>query len=290
MLKIATKSPNLIRIVYSSKWLSKFFVFDISGIDAVNDSALRNAIISNMTTPERHGETTAPGRFKDLDRVASKYVRPEGPNVVHDIGVSTGVTACDFYDAVFATLSVEYFISDKYTQYYYTGRRVVRVFDAEQRLLYGYVFSLLADGTLRPHYSIARLLFGILGRIPPSDLEPKEICLFDQTTIAYLNAGKLRSIEYDVFQTKIVDRFTYVRCMNVLNMNSWFGDKEISAAIAAICGSLVEGGILQIGRSRDDGTHDVGFFRKERGGMRLLESVNKGSELERAVMTCGALG
>ena len=50
MLKIATKNKNLIRIVYASKWLSKFFAFDISGIDAVNDSALRNAIISNMTT------------------------------------------------------------------------------------------------------------------------------------------------------------------------------------------------------------------------------------------------
>ena len=78
--------------------------------------------------------------------------------------------------------------------------------------------------------------------------------------------------------------------MNVLNMNSWFADKKILAAIAAICGSIVEGGILQIGSSRNDGMRDVSFFRKERGGMRLLESVNKGSELERAVMTCGALG
>jgi hypothetical protein len=290
MLKIATKSQNLIRIVYSSKWLSKLFVFDISGIDSVSDCALRNAIVSNMTTQERHGKTTAPGRFKDLDEVASKYARTQAMNIVHDVGVSSGVTACDFYDTVFSSLKVEYFISDKYTRYYYTGKRVVRVFDQDQRLLYGYVFSLLADGALQARYSIARWLFRILNIIPPIDVELKEICLFDPRTIAYLSAGKLKSIDYDVFQTKIVDRFTYVRCMNVLNRNSWFPDEKISGAIAAICGSLVDGGILQVGRSRDNGAHDAGFFRKERGGMRLLESVNRGSELELAVLAYGAPG
>ncbi len=288
MLKIATRNQKLIRLAYSNRWLSKLLVFNISDIGCVNDSALRNAIISNMTTEERHGKTTAAGRFADLDGVAARYVSAHGPNIVHDIGVSSGVTSCDFYDAVFSKLNVEYYISDKYTRYYYTGRQVVRIFDADRRLLYGYLFSLVADKELSRSYPVAKILYGLLERMPPFDKQLKEICLFDPRTVEYLRQGRLRSIDYDVFQSRIVDRFTYVRCMNVLNRNLWFSDEQILKALTAILDSIVEGGILQIGRSRDDGTHDVTFFRKERGHMCLLESINRGSEVGDAVVTCGS--
>jgi hypothetical protein len=287
MLKIVTKNQNLIRLAYSSEWLSKFIVFDISGIDSVNDPVLRNTIVSNIVTEERHGKATAPGRFKDLDEIASKHVKPGTPNIVHDIGVSSGITSCDFYDSVFSKLKAEYFISDKYTRYYYTGRRVIRIFDVDRRLLYGSVFSLLANKGLGRYYPIASWLYWILDHIPPIDVELKEICLLDHRTIAYINEGKLKCIDYDVFRTTIANRFTYVRCMNVLNRNSWFSDEQISKALAAICDSIVEGGILQVGRSRDNGMHDASFFRKDKGRMQLLESVNRGTELMCFVVASG---
>jgi hypothetical protein len=287
MFKIATRNQKLIRLAYSSRWLSKFVVFNISGINSVGDSALRNAIISNMSTEERHGKTTAAGRFADLDEVASKYVSHHGANFVHDIGVSSGITSCDFYDAVFSKLNVEYCISDKYTHYYYTGKKVVRIFDADKRLLYGYFFSLLADNRLRCQFPVSRILYHILEKIPATDEELKDICLFDPKTIEYLDQGKLKCIDYDVFRTSLAERFTYVRCMNVLNRNLWFSEQQLSKALMAICGSLIEGGILQVGRSRDDGTHDASFLRKERGHMLLLESINRGSEVSEFVLTYG---
>jgi hypothetical protein len=208
-----------------------------------------------------------------------RYITSQPGGVVHDIGVSSGVTSCDFYDLITSAEEVMFFISDKYTRYYCAGSYIVRIYDVNKTFLYGYLLWLVAKKREGWRYIISTLLYWIIRESFPADQRFHEICLFDTQARQYLTEGKLRNIEYDVFETELLNRFTFVRCMNVLNRDSWFSDESISVALSLISKSIVEGGVLQVGRSRDNGLHDVSFFKKSGTNLILVENVGQGTEL-----------
>ena len=80
------------------------------------------------------------------------------------------------------------------------------------------------------------------------------------------------------------DTFSFVRCMNLLNL-SYFPRDSIGLALRNVVESLKEGGVLQIGRTHPDGVSHAGFYRKRGTRLQLLHEVGSGTELREVIHT-----
>jgi hypothetical protein len=148
-----------------------------------------------------------------------------------------------------------------------------------------YCFGILAYRNAGRYFPGSRLLHRIVSLLPQSGGELEEIDLFDPTTKEYIRTGKLKKLEYDVFGTRIDSQFTYVRCMNILNRNCWFTDQQIAGALVRIKSSLVEGGLLQLGRTNDAGVNAATFYRKVGKSFHPVDEMGGGTELSDLVVT-----
>jgi chemotaxis methyl-accepting protein methylase len=106
--------------------------------------------------------------------------------------------------------------------------------------------------------------------------------LFDREVLEHIQKGMIRSIDYDVFTTRMPRTFSFVRCMNLLNL-SYFPRESIETALRNIIESLKEGGVLQIGRTHTNGTSHVGFYRKRGTRLEVLQEVGSGTELREVI-------
>jgi len=261
--------------------VNRFIVFNFSHLDGIEDPILRAKVYSYITTECFHGKTTASRRFSDIDKITLRYLRKMEDPVIHDIAVSSGITSCDLLREIKAAgIQADYCISDKYSLYYSTGKRFTRIYDANKKFLYGYIFSLLAKKTDDVKLIGSKVLYYLLKIMSTPDNNYKKVLLLDGNAVMNINNGNFTFIEYDVLSSIIKDKFTYVRCMNLLNRYSWLGDDEICIALRNIKTSLKENGIMQIGKTEDGtGVNNVSIFKKTDDKFVLLEHINAGSEL-----------
>jgi hypothetical protein len=285
MFQLSTGSEAWIRRVYRSRVLRRLITFDVARLDEVRSEDVRAQVLAYVGTEGKHGKTTYGGRFADLDAVALRYLQPGRPNVVHDVAVSSGITSCEFVDAIEgAGLKVEYHVSDKYNVYYVDGSLIRRIYSADHELLRGSILGVVADPGQRFPFVGSRLLFEILRldlRLRPrNEARARTVDLFDPKAKRYILEGKLRVIMYDPFVGGHEERFTFVRCMNLLNRGLWFSDQQIASAARHLVASLKDQGVLQIGRTDDSvRRNDVTFLRKVGPGrLAVLEHYNSGSE------------
>ena len=66
---------------------------------------------------------------------------------------------------------------------------------------------------------------------------------------------------------------------NLLNL-FYFSEEKIIKAINNLNESLLEGGILQIGRTTSEGINNVSFYKKQNGRFILVKRLNSGSEID----------
>lgn len=281
MIKLALQDLGLLRKAWRIPLARNLFVYDLTGLESIEDPLEFSEAVSLLRTESLHGKTTARHRFRDLDARAAVHLSGLERPVVHDIAVSTGITSRELFEALAgAGLPPELHISDKYWLYYCSGRRLVRVFGADRRFLYAYCFGLLADPGLPRKYFLSRLLFRLLEPLTSFPDAPRRLVLFDAETRRWLQEGKLCQLDYDVFETRLPGRFDFVRCMNLLNLNSWFTREQIRTALANLKASMREGAVLLVGRTDDrTGVNAAGFYRRNGDRLVLLEAVNGGSEL-----------
>jgi hypothetical protein len=297
MFKVTTRSEAVIRQVYRSRVLERFVTFDVAGLDRVRSDALRDEILGRFTTQDGHGKMTRAGRFADLDPIAVGYLERGRRNVIHDVGVSSGVTSCELHDAIARAGDVDFdfFVSDKYNRYSSRGSLVRRLYDADGRLLSGSIFGLVADPRASAAFMGSRLLFGALRAYDErlhagDDSRTTTIDMFAPRARDYLRDGKLRLLPYDVWVGGERERFTYVRCMNVLNVGWWFSDAQVDRGLRSVVSSLQPGGVLQLGRTRDlDGQNDASFFRKQGDSLVLLSHHHAGTETMALLQRAGLL-
>jgi hypothetical protein len=278
VFKLAISNPSLLRILYSIGGLDRFLSFRLSKFDEISDENLLEEIYARVATPGGHAKQSSRRRFADIDEVAAGLIARMDRRVVHDVAVSSGITSCELFDAVCSLENLEFYVSDKYNHLRCEGRLLQRIYSHDGEMLCGYLGPLAAEE--KP----SRLLFGtsvlyrLLSRLPRRGGD-WEINLFHPRTRTYLRDGRLKEIDYDVFASQIVGRFTFVRCMNILNLNSWFSEVAIRKGLANVVESVADGGVLQIGRTRSDGTNDVTFYEKTTTGLKSVERINSGSEL-----------
>jgi hypothetical protein len=297
MFKVTTRSESLIRRIYRSPLLERLVTFDISALDRVQSSAVREEILARFTTADGHGKMTRAGRFADLEARTVQYMLRGETNVIHDVGVSSGITSCELHDALARTgdIDFELFVSDKYNHYSVVGEWVRRLYDADGRLLSGSILGVVADPRASRRFAGSRLLFTVLrgyDRVRPRDEgRVTTIEMFEPKTRDYVREGKLHVLPYDVWMGGHAERFTFVRCMNVLNMGWWFSDAQIETGLRHVVSSVREGGVLQLGRTQDvTQRNDVSFFRKVGGTLTPLHHHHAGTETMPLLARAGLLG
>jgi hypothetical protein len=263
--------------------LRKVLVYRADAIPGLRSGAVHDYVYKHVFTSDGTSKETSAARFRDLDRIACTIIREHKLDAIHDIGVSSGVTSLTLYHALAATgLSPSFCISDKYAVYGRVGSCPVRIIDAQGSVRELYFCGILGkreDVSMK--FPITRFLYWLLaGR---TNSEPvRWFGLFDYEVQQAIRNGTLRNIDYDVFVTRLPDAFSFVRCMNLLNAN-YFPLESIETALGNVVESLREGGVLQIGRTHEDGTNHAGFYEKHGGRLELLQEVGSGTELRATI-------
>jgi hypothetical protein len=245
ILKLAVTSEQFLTLVAQIPLLREFFVCRIDAIADLKGSQIRDYVYSRITTAAHTSKQTAAGRF---DEITASLVIEDDLNLIHDIAVSSGATSLELYRVLERRgVRMRFHISDKYAKYGSTGRALSRIVDADQNTVEMYVCGVLAKRSLTSYFFFSRFLYWLLAGVD-AHRPIKWFVLLDPAIMDYIARGLIHQIEYDVFETRMPDSFTFVRCMNLLNLD-YFAPDRIIDALHNVVESLREGGVLQIGVS-----------------------------------------
>ncbi len=282
MLKITLHDEPLLRWFMFKPFLWRFVRADLTRLDQYQDQALLDAIYTHIKMANRVAKTTCPGRFNDLDAITVQMLeRRKAPVRLHDVAVSSGITALELYQRLrAANIAPDYHISDKYARLQFVQNgALTRIYDADRQLIQVYCAGLFADHQTRWFFPLSKLLFLQARRWPLPETFSGDLLLYDRKVIAALESGILQHQDYDVFTTPMSGRYDYVRCMNLLN-SAYFSEPRLQKAVLNLSRSLKPGGILQIGRSLfPNGENRVSFYRRDGGRLRLIHHHQGGSEI-----------
>jgi hypothetical protein len=264
--------------------LGKVLVYRTDALSELKSAALREHVYTRLFTSNETSKQTYAGRFQDLDQIARSIVEEHKLDTIHDIGVSSGVTSLELYRTL-ATIGIplRFHISDKYAVYGTTGRCPVRIIDAQGSVRELYICGVLAkrDDSVSNKFPVTRFLHWLLADRPFGG-PVRWFVLFDHEVLEHIQKGLIRRIDYDVFTTRMPDMFSFVRCMNLLNLG-YFPRESIETALQNVIESLKEGGVLQIGRTLPSGTNHATFYNKRGTRLELLQEVGSGTELREVI-------
>jgi len=282
MIQITCRNEKFLSIVSKIPLIKYLFVVKIFRIHEIIqaknlDNTFRFFLVDNNISKQ-----TTIDRFAEIDDVAINYLNFGSSNIIHDIGVSNGLTSLSFYRKLTnKKINFQFFISDKFSKIFYEGKFVTKIYDVNGNLLIAYLFNLVASKA--KYFLLSNFLYFIIRKFyPRQKSKDKSVLLFSNELIPLLENGEINYIDYDVSKTKLTNKFTFVRCMNVLNL-SYFSESQIKTALANILDLLIDNGILQIGRTAQSNINHVSFYKKSNGKFVLLENVNEGTELKKII-------
>jgi hypothetical protein len=233
-------------------FLREFIVCRIDAIANLKGAEIRDYVYSRIRTGMHTPKETAVGRFRDLDEITASLAISDDLNIIHYLAVSSGVTSLELYRVLESRgFPLKLYISDKYATHGSTGRALIRIVDADQKPVEMYVCRVLAKRNLTNCFFLTRFLYSLLadvGAHHPIRWFP----LLDPAIMEQIDRGRIQQLNYDVFETRMPAAFTFVRCMNLLNLG-YFTPSRIVDALHNIVESLKDGGVLQIGRTMPDG-------------------------------------
>lgn len=285
MIKIVVSSAKIFFVLRSIPVVRKFVVFNIYELEKIEDDALRCAAISTISTSNDTMKTTCVGRFSDLNNLVLELLSNKELCIIHDVAISSGITSVELYEYLSSKKQhFEMYTSDKFSTFNVQGNYFCKICDHDFNPSSYYLMGVYFGPALSWKFFVSKYFYSFLKLFKfDKDREYKEISVFSKKMVCLLKDGKMTHIEYDIFESKLFDKFNFVRCMNVLN-KAYFEDDLILSGIANIFFSLKNGGLLQIGRTDDYGINNVSFYRRSGTQLELQEIVNSGSELHNLIM------
>jgi hypothetical protein len=248
------------------------------------DEALQAAVLNLFPITNGAYKRTSRERFGTFDReVLSILARLFSSNAqlsVHDVAVSDGRTACDFYRVLSAHFrALEFLASDlclRVTRLSFPEARLSVVIDENdvplQLVRPPFVLNLTrTESWLYPVNHLLRMFWrpramAVLDAARAGD-EPvirAHILLLCSEARKYLDScANFHIKNYDIF-TPPADRYHVVRAMNVLNP-SYFSPAQLTHAIANLREALHEGGVLVLGSNGEAGStvHGGAYQRRD---------------------------
>lgn len=282
MLKIVLKNERIAKYILKINAIKKLFVIHIEYLNQIYDHevyehGLYSILLNNYTS-----KTTKFRRFKDIESDSLNFI--DDNYVIHDIGVSSGITSLDFYKEISVNYkNIDFYISDKYSHFYTSGRFIKSVFDVDMKLIHIYIWNILADKKLPLKYIISKYLSFVELFIKNKNDNHKKVSIFHNKIFDEIKKGNIKEIEYDIFNTIISNKFNFVRVMNLLNL-AYFSEQRLLIALKNISLSIKNGGILLIGRTDKNGINNASFFEKQQNRFKLIKRINNGTEIQKLVL------
>lgn len=278
MFQTVLRNEKILRLICEVNPLRFLFVPHILMLHEIKDQKVLDFTQRMIYVSSGTSRQTEEGRFKNVDDLSIRYIEESLTPVVHDVAVSSGATSRILYRRMMKNCKTfDFYISDKFSKVYIQKGFVTRVYDADGKMMWGYVGRLVANQRL-PFFYISKLLFWLVRKDRGSVEGLDSLWLYERQVMDLMNAGEIKHLEYDVFNTQLSPRFTFVRAMNILNLN-YFSEQEITKAIGLLRASLVDGGVLQVGRTSQNGESNVSFYRKYMDKLQLVDTIGKGSEI-----------
>ncbi len=244
-------------------------------------------------------------RFEEFDEQVSQILcgsfAASDPFRVHDLGISDGRTACDFYEKLSPLFQqLEYWASDYESE--------VNVFESNNKSLAlsvdgqplemvvpPFVFNLVQSPSWK-RYPLHRLCqwyykktalprLQQLAQVQPE--QNRRVQLFSQRSLKLAAAHpNFHLLTYNVLQPfRVCHELQAVRAMNVLNPN-YFQPAERHLALVNIHASLKDGGVLISGSNYDASSLvNGGVYRKQGTGFELHTKFGSGHPWHQEILT-----
>ncbi|NPA68899.1 MAG: hypothetical protein GXO50_09860 [Chlorobi bacterium] len=279
MIKFASENIKFLEKISAVPVLKYFFVLKISAnFQKIDSEPVLKKFYTDIYVNDKTSKKTEKNRFDDLNETSLNYIKKQKNPVIHDIAVSNGISSSELSGKLkTGNIKNEFYISDKFAEIFVKKGFITKIYDSDKNLMFAYIgFLFAADKNI--FFPLTVLLFKLLKKTKiPVNFDYK-LLLFHPETLKKIKTGELRYINYDVFNTVIKDKFTFVRVMNILNLG-YFNRQKIKPALENIKKSMKENAILLIGRTNADGINNAGFYKKNNNKLILLEDVNEGSEI-----------
>ncbi|MDA9389356.1 hypothetical protein WN73_01175 [Bradyrhizobium sp. CCBAU 45394] len=248
------------------------------------DEALQAAVLNLFPITNGAYKRTSRERFGTFDRevlsILARLFSSNAPLSVHDVAVSDGRTACDFYRVLSAHFSeLEFLASDlclRVTRLSFPKVRLSVVVDENdvplQLVRPPFVLNLArTESWLYPVNHLLRMFWRPramaaleAARAGDGAVIRDHILLLCSEARKYLDSRANFHIKnYDIFSPP-AGRYHVVRAMNVLNP-SYFSPAQLTHAISNLRDSLHEGGVLVIGSNGEAGStvHGGAYQRRD---------------------------
>ena len=315
-----TASGPLMQRALEIRGTRRFALTLLAGGEAamrVMDDILLARLYDELVVGGNIHKTTRRNRFKGLDQQVLAIVRERFAAVpellVHDVGASSGITSLELWRSLVAERPTRMHASD-----YYAVLLVVRMANCpwavvceEDGAPLQFVSERFVLRAVQPE-SVLRPVNRWLQRRARKWL-PQVDALLKAAGAGQQNAAPCRagaSIEriqlwhpecsltaaaeprfsvgrHDVFAT-MPPKWHLVRAMNVLNPG-YFNPERQRVAARALAGSLLPGGVLVVGRTREeaDASTAVSFFVREGNSLRVLLDLRGGAENRDLILEAG---
>lgn len=266
-----------------------------------NASELAERILLLFTDDRGAYKRTYAGRFEDFDSIVLDCLKTNFANdkllIVHDVGVSDGRTALDFFKKVGSAFdNLQYIASDYDPKVYVleSGKYKITLNNMGKvlEILFPlFVFNSLKRDSYR-HYPINHLIRkfldffvvpSILKKYKQGILKAKEIVLFAPEVLEDAkNNSKLTLAQHNLLES-FQEKYSVIRAMNVLN-SSYFSNQELYAILKHIHDGLLDGGLFIMGSNQESGTivHG-GIYKKIDKGFQKVWQSGSGSAIENII-------
>jgi hypothetical protein len=235
-------------------------------------------------------KTTLSGRMRDVDEITIRLARERGwlSPAIMDVGVSSGATTIDLFDAMTSNGFVPAITATDLT----IGATIFAVAPGMRVLedshgnslqyeLFGYgIRSWPRRLDFITGYSLLRRLARTLAAKRPKSPVMDVKLVSRLRTLAMTD--KIKFLENDLANRspEFDSRFDIVRAANVLN-RSYFDSAKLRLMVDNLMAyARKPGGLIVINRTHDDGTNHGTFFEVATTGPRVVRRIRSGSEIE----------
>lgn len=241
----------------------------------------RKRILASMPAGPFTSKTTRPDRFLELDAAiisATRRLPVDKEVTVHDMAASDGITSLELFNRLSQERPVRLTASDYYDEISAARKGVCWVFYDSDNVVLQVALGAIALRSKQANEFLAWLL-------SPSFATRTRVSLFHPDVIAKTKSdGRFMATRDDFFSPSPV-RYDVVRVMNALGTRN-FPRLQIERAVTAVAKTVVDGGLLVLGRSADelDGRSQATIFQRLQNEFIAVADMAGGYELRDFVL------
>lgn len=283
MVKIAIKNIKFLKMVSKIPILKHCFIVKVSPeFNKILSERILNKFYKDIYVSNKTSKKTHINRFPDINEISLSYLNNKNEVIIHDIAVSNGISSVELKELLMLkNITNSFFISDKFAEVFVKKGIITKVFSVDNDLIFAYFWFLFAVDK-NVFFPLTVFLFKLIKKQKLIDGADYKLLLLHPKVLNKIKNEEIKFINYDIFNTKVYNKFTFIRVMNILNLG-YFNENQIIRALENIFISLKNEGVILIGRTNSNNINNASFFKKKDSKLILLEDVNDGTEIKHLI-------